>query len=386
MCNSQRNINTMAAAPGNTKRAANASSSTEVDDDDVVKFNALAIEEALSSTQTNQNEEQERKQQLRKTRLATNKKMVKKYQSMYKKIPTMTSSELVERWKQIDRQEDERDDSENSKDGNEDDGDEDDNDYGESKSSASSSDSPPVGPLLLIDVRSKEERAVSMIQGAVSMDDLETTKWINRNVHNFNGVADSIYPAIPTIVCYCTIGYRSGREAQRLVDDLTATFGDVQIGTSVEILNLDGILSYSFLTDAPPLMCTSMDAGSDYVMTRRVHSYGKEWSHAADPDFDVVYFDTKSPKLVKHLLQTGFTSALRSVQHKISKSSAKIKAKETKVVSKIKIKTTTMSMNGSEIDLKNLGLVTEQGATSNRISVTGYTTNDATATLTTAIN
>mmetsp|Transcript_55051 Transcript_55051/g.63539 ORF Transcript_55051/g.63539 Transcript_55051/m.63539 type:complete len:174 (+) Transcript_55051:650-1171(+) len=102
---------------------------------------------------------------------------------------------------------------------------------------------------------------------------------MHKHVHHFypeENQADDAAP-IPTIVLYCTIGYRSGREAQRLVDDLTSTFG-IDIGTSVEIKQLDGILSYSFVEDAPPLPShTQEGGGSDDVMTRRrIHSYGNE--------------------------------------------------------------------------------------------------------------
>ena len=281
-------------------------------------------------------------EELRATRLVTNKKMVQKYHKQFPKIPTMTSGELVERWKQIDLQEDKRDDALE----NDDDDENDDIDAVERK----------VGPLLLIDVRSKEERSVSMISGGLAMDELETTRWINHYVHNVDGDYNSKSKAIPTIVFYCTIGYRSGREAQRLADDLSGTYG-IEIGKTVEIKNLDGILAYSFIEDAPPLMSSNKgtQCSSDSFMTHRIHSFGKEWSEAADPSFEVVYFKSK-PTMARHLLQTGLTSAFRSVQHAISRSAAW--AKENKVVSKTLPEPVAPSCT-------------------NRICATGYTTNDA---------
>jgi len=312
---------------------------------------ATAPPSEISATNSNNNKsfdsEATREDELRSAALETNKIMVRKYQSQFPKIPTMTSEELVERWRQIDQQEDERDDSTNS---------DDETDEGHYE--------PTVGPLLLIDVRSKDEQAVSMIPGALTMDDLETTKWINHYVHNIHGTVKRNPRAVPTIVCYCTIGYRSGREAQWLVDDLSSTFG-IEIGTTVEIKNLDGILAYSFVKDAPPLLSCSRGntskaafagSSSDSFMTRRVHSYGKMWSAAVDPSFEVVYFDSK-PKYVRHLVQTGLATALRTVQHTIS--ATKQKVKESKVVSKID----TSESSGSP--------------KANRISVTGFTTNDA---------
>jgi rhodanese-related sulfurtransferase len=364
------------------------------------EFDKLAINEALSSTQGYQQTEVELKNQLKLERLAINKKMVHKYQSQFPQIPTMTSEELVERWKQQDREDDVRDDySQQSQ------CDESDSSSINSDEHASQSNSPESfikrnnkvgGPLLLLDVRSKSERTVSIIPGACTMDDLETTRWINKYVHNFEGTQLGFCGGIPTIVMYCTIGYRSGREAQRLYDDLTTTF-DIDINSvnpQVEIKNLDGILAYSFVDFAPPLMYpATSDGGSDYHMTKRIHSFGKEWSIACNPEYDVVYFQKKS-KLCKHLLQTGFVSAVRGIQHLISKSTKKVK--ETKVIKNVCIEplpvlnigiprllggngshsTTDLSaLDNHNHNHNNNNVNTTDLNTLKRISLTGYTTN-----------
>ena len=277
--------------------------------------------------------------------LALNKKMVNKYQSQFPEIPTMTSQELIERWKQQDREDDERDNSVIASNNS--------NDSDVSSSSSSrgyyscdsfKKTSSNFGPLLLLDVRSKAERDVSIIPGAISMDDFERTKWINKHVHNSSPEENSpststIAPtttAVPTIVLYCTIGYRSGREAQRLVDDLTSNDvgGGIEIGKSVDIKNLDGILAYSFVDDAPPLMSrlSQQDGGSDFVMTRHIHSYGKEWSSAMNPEYDAVYFNSNSFEFYKHLFQTGITSALRLGQHLISELTKKAAIETTSII------------------------------------------------------
>lgn len=284
--------------------------------------------------------------ELRQERLASNKKMVEKYHSMFPKIPTMTSEELVSLWREIDKYQDELDDSQNS------DSDDDDN-YNRTRT-LSEADQP--GPLLLLDVRTKAERAVSMLQGALSMDDLETTQWINKYVHHFDGVPKG---GIPTIVTYCTIGYRSGREAQWLIDDLSSTFG-IEIGKTVHIKNLDGILAYSFIEDAPPLLRPCHKGSSDSFMTRRIHSYGQEWSEAVDPAYETVYFDSKPQKAMR-LLQTGFCSAFRMVQHQITKTTTK--AKQSAPVAKIA--RTSIINDDSRVPAK-------------RISATGYTSNEST--------
>jgi rhodanese-related sulfurtransferase len=326
------------------------------------KHETASVAKAEETANLNSNSNAEATNQMKQERLASNKKMVQKYHSMFPKIPTMTSEELVARWKEIDKLEDERDDSLNSDDGD-DNADGSYNDYRH--------DATAPGPLLLIDVRSKSERMVSMIQGALAMDDLETTRWINKYVHGFDGVHRG---GMPTIVTYCTIGYRSGREAQWLFEDLTDTFG-VEIGKSVEIKNLDGILAYSFLEDAPPLLSPCRKGSSDSLMTRRIHSYGKEWSDAADPSFEVVYFDSKTQK-AKHLLQTGLASAVRLVQHQIHRSKTKAK-KTTTVVAKTCVEPVAKLAGASIVD-KNSGGTAQARSPQKRISVTGYTSNAST--------
>lgn len=276
--------------------------------------------------------------------LALNKKMVKKYQSHFPEIPTMTSKELIERWKQQDREDNERDNSIiASNNSNDSDGSSSSSSYYSCESFTKTSSK--FGPLLLLDVRSKAERDVSIIPGAISMDDLERTKWMNKHVHNSSPEKTSASAAaptttvVPTIVLYCTIGYRSGREAQRLVDDLTSNDvgGGIEIGKSVDIKNLDGILAYSFVDDAPPLMSrlSQQDGGSDYVMTRHIHSYGKEWSSAMNPEYDVIYFNSNSFEFYKHLFQTGIMSALRLGQHQISELTKKAAIETTNIVHQI---------------------------------------------------
>jgi len=268
-------------------------------------------------------ESEQKKNQAHVDALALNQQLVHKYQGHFPKIPTMTSHELVARWKQQDREDDAREDSivtdSTSSTAYS---------YGSFQQTASR-----LGPLLLLDVRSKAERSVSIIPGAVSIDCLEKTRWMNRHVHHFYPEENS--QGIPTIVLYSTIGIRSGREAQRLVDDLTSTFDSIQIGTSVDIKILDGILSYSFVEDAPPLMSQS------HEMTTRIHSYSKEWSSAINPDYDVIYFNAKSLK--RYRFQTSVMSAFRKTQHQFSKSMTK---KKKSVTNCERSNTSTRSLGG----------------------------------------
>jgi sodium/bile acid cotransporter 7 len=97
-------------------------------------------------------------------------------------------------------------------------------------------------PPVLVDVRSKEEQGVSMIPGAISREEFEKHP-------------DRV--AGREVVTYCTIGYRSGRYTEKLVE------------RGWNASNLRGsILSW-------------MHAGGELhrggTPTRRVHVYGKAW-------------------------------------------------------------------------------------------------------------
>ena len=98
------------------------------------------------------------------------------------------------------------------------------------------------GKVLLVDVRELSERHVSMIPGAVSVEQFESS---NRQYGE------------TAVVVYCTIGYRSGRYAETLA------------GKWPRVYNLrGGILAWAH-------------AGREVVgqegKTRRVHVYGRKW-------------------------------------------------------------------------------------------------------------
>lgn len=98
------------------------------------------------------------------------------------------------------------------------------------------------GKVILVDVRSPEEIAVSYIPGAVTQAEFE------RNITQYREA---------TVVAYCTIGYRSGFYAQKLQQQ------------GIEILNLEGsLLAWSHargkLTDG-------------IKDTRQVHVFGRQW-------------------------------------------------------------------------------------------------------------
>ena len=109
--------------------------------------------------------------------------------------------------------------------------------------------------FLLLDCRTRSERAVSMLPGALSQEEFESSR------DHYAG---------RKIAVYCTIGYRSGLYARELK------------GEGVNAFNLrGGVLSWAI-------------AGGEFVDpatgedTKRVHVYGKKWD-LLPPGYEAVY-------------------------------------------------------------------------------------------------
>lgn len=101
---------------------------------------------------------------------------------------------------------------------------------------------------VLVDVRTPEEQAVSMLPGAITLDAFEAAKDTYRD---------------QTIVTYCTIGARSGECAKELKAE------------GFKARNLKGsILAWTHA--GLPLF------DKDGQPTKRVHTYGKQWNLVAD--------------------------------------------------------------------------------------------------------
>ena len=110
------------------------------------------------------------------------------------------------------------------------------------------------GEVLVVDVRDANERAVSTIPGAITVEEFERDHNDGRDV---------------SVVTYCTIGYRSGLFADRLRQ------------RGVTVLNLSGgILAWSH---ADGQLVTP--AGEP---TKRVHVYGRRWN-LLPPEYEAVW-------------------------------------------------------------------------------------------------
>lgn len=107
--------------------------------------------------------------------------------------------------------------------------------------------------VVLVDVRSPEEREVSFIPGAISIVEFE------RNSKQYQN---------STIVAYCTIGYRSGKYAEKFRQQ------------GIKILNLEGsLLAWSH---AQGKLINSQG------LTNKVHVFAPQWRFAAE-DYESVW-------------------------------------------------------------------------------------------------
>ena len=124
-------------------------------------------------------------------------------------------------------------------------------------------------PMILVDVRTKEEREVSIIPDSMTLEEFHKL-----DPQLKNG-AESI------VVTYCTIGYRSGLEAQKLRD-----LYDIP---SDKIRNLDGIVPYTHACLHTAKGVTPLVDPKTNESTNRVHVFGPTWDLVPN-DFRSIYF------------------------------------------------------------------------------------------------
>lgn len=108
-----------------------------------------------------------------------------------------------------------------------------------------------AGHFILVDVREDAERAVSQIPGALSPGKFT-------QAYTLSGP-----PQGKTVVAYCTIGYRSGKFAEKL------------IAQGIPVLNMEGGI-LAWVGHHGPLV--HRDAMGVTAPTTQVHVYGKEWN------------------------------------------------------------------------------------------------------------
>lgn len=98
-------------------------------------------------------------------------------------------------------------------------------------------------PIILVDVRTDAERAISIIPGAISENEF------NQKKENFKGIP---------IVAYCTIGYRSGLFAKKIMQE--------------------GFLSYNLIGGVLAWAEAGQSFQNNHGKTNLVHVYAEEWN------------------------------------------------------------------------------------------------------------
>lgn len=103
--------------------------------------------------------------------------------------------------------------------------------------------------IVLVDVRSPQERSVSKIPGAIAPEEFES------NLARYSN-------SETVVVAYCTIGYRSGKYAQKLRRQ------------GINILNLEGsLLAWSHIQG---------ELVDDKESTKKVHVFSRQWQLTAN--------------------------------------------------------------------------------------------------------
>uniref|UniRef100_A0A7S1KSH1 Rhodanese domain-containing protein n=1 Tax=Percolomonas cosmopolitus TaxID=63605 RepID=A0A7S1KSH1_9EUKA len=131
--------------------------------------------------------------------------------------------------------------------------------------------------VLFVDCRSEEERKVSMIPGAVSKDDF---------VHNRNNVQN---PLPENLVCYCTIGMRSGLGAHHISKILGSSSSkngnSANDNSQCTVRNMEGgIIGWARAHN--PLM----DPGTEQNTTK-LHTFSSKFD-LVPSEYEVQHFST----------------------------------------------------------------------------------------------
>ena len=159
---------------------------------------------------------------------------------------------------------------------------------------------PPQGrKFILVDARSRAEQKISMIPNAITLIQFEANLNSSTGADADADAGTSLeYPsASEVVVTYCTIGYRSGLEAQRLRQKY-----------HLNVKNLDGIVGYTHActqlqdqeaTEGNPneIVKGGNSNTQSYALvdpntqqpTTKVHVFGSVWDVASD-DFQTVWF------------------------------------------------------------------------------------------------
>lgn len=153
----------------------------------------------------------------------------------------------------------------------------------EADSGSSTSDS----NIVLVDVRTKAERDVSIVEGAVHVSELDVTR-LPSNAH---------------LVTYCTVGFRACLEAKRLKQQYK----------SLQVSCLDGIACYTHVLPSKMNIRRIVEPATGKP-ANIVHTYGNQWSCVNRDHFKATHF---SPLLfAAYNVQFGASTAWQMIKGK----------------------------------------------------------------------
>lgn len=131
--------------------------------------------------------------------------------------------------------------------------------------------------VVLVDVRTAEERAVSVVASAISQEEFLTNKLprIQEQLRVQQGQEQGEEEPWQEkkkvlVVPYCTIGFRSGQFADKLVRDYGLPRDMVANGEGVVLFSHD-----------PNVRFVRPGASGEHVATNRVHVFGTTWDLCA---------------------------------------------------------------------------------------------------------
>lgn len=147
--------------------------------------------------------------------------------------------------------------------------------------------------ILLVDCRTAPEQNVSMIEGAISLQDFRNQQ------HTI--------PSDTLIVTYCTIGYRSGMEARRLKQ---------QFNLQDRIKSLDGIVSFTHALEHQRMegntrISRQLVDPNTALPTTNVHCFSHMW---ACPNEKYTAIAFPFPTFLLRTIQVGLTLVIRTFQ------------------------------------------------------------------------
>eukprot|EP00903_Cladosiphon_okamuranus_P016718 g15410.t1 len=156
--------------------------------------------------------------------------------------------------------------------------------------------------VVLVDVRTEEEMKVSMLRGALTREEFESSN-LGEPVRTGKKFLASFSDGeqawdVDVVVPYCTVGFRSGQYAKKLMGlgypSVKNSEGVVlwthEIGSGLVARNACAEDSASDAEHSPGDDAdTDTDAG---VEVKRVHVFGSPWDHASE-EFETVKFSAK---------------------------------------------------------------------------------------------